>query len=99
MGAFGAIDVKTSVVLQHRTLLIVAGPDRAAFLQGLISNDIAKGTTERAIYASLLTAQGRFLHDFFIAAVGGASWLDGEAARRADLQRRPTTDQLPSKGP
>ena len=92
-----AMDAKTSVVLQHRTLLTVAGADRAAFLQGLISNDIAKVTPERAIYASLLTAQGRFLHDFFIAAAGDAYWLDVEAARRDDLKRRLTMYKLRSK--
>jgi folate-binding protein YgfZ len=86
-----------TVTLDHRALLVVGGPDRAAFLQGLISNDIAKATTERAIYASLLTAQGRFLHDFFIVAVGDAYWLDVEAARRDDLKRRLTMYKLRSK--
>jgi folate-binding protein YgfZ len=88
---------KTYVVLDHRALLVVGGPDRATFLQGLISNDIAKATPEHAIYASLLTAQGRFLHDFFIVAFGDAYWLDVEAARRDDLKRRLTMYKLRSK--
>jgi hypothetical protein len=91
------MDAKTSVVLEHRTLLVVAGPERTTFLQGLISNDIAKATPGRAIYASLLTAQGRFLHDFFIASVGDAYWLDVEAARRDDLERRLAMYKLRSK--
>jgi folate-binding protein YgfZ len=91
------IAAKTCVALDHRALLVVGGPDRATFLQGLISNDIAKATAERAIYASLLTAQGRFLHDFFIIAVGDAYWLDVEAARRDDLKRRLTMYKLRSK--
>jgi folate-binding protein YgfZ len=90
-------DARTCVVLAHRTLLVVAGPERATFLQGLISNDIGKVTPERAIYASLLTAQGRFLHDFFIAQVGESYWLDVEAARRDDLKRRLTMYKLRSK--
>ena len=40
-----------------RAVIAVAGEDRQPFLQGLISNDTAKITAERAIYATLLTAQ------------------------------------------
>ena len=58
---------RSYLVLDDRGLLAVAGDDRHDFLQGLISNDIQKATAERAIYASLLTAQGRYLHDFFVA--------------------------------
>jgi hypothetical protein len=84
-------------VLPQRAVLEIAGPDRGAFLQGLISNDIAKAGPERAIYASLLTAQGRFLHDFCIAVNGEAFWLDAEAARLDDLKRRLTLYRLRSK--
>jgi folate-binding protein YgfZ len=78
----------TFVLLRERGLLSVAGDDRRAFLQGLISNDIEKVSATRSIYAALLTAQGKYLHDFFVAEYGGALLLDGEAARLADLQRR-----------
>jgi folate-binding protein YgfZ len=76
------------VVLPDRGLLAVAGEDRLGFLQGLISNDVAKVAADRAIHAALLTAQGKYLHDFFVLEAGGALLLDAEAARRADLQRR-----------
>jgi hypothetical protein len=79
---------RSFVELGERGLLVVAGEDRRAFLQGLISNDIEKAAPERAIHAALLTAQGKYLHDFFIAAVGDTLLLDGEAVRLADLQRR-----------
>jgi hypothetical protein len=79
---------RSFVELGERGLLVVAGEDRRAFLQGLISNDIEKVAPERAIHGALLTAQGKYLHDFFIAAVGDTLLLDGEAARLADLQRR-----------
>jgi folate-binding protein YgfZ len=75
-------------VLDARGILAVAGPDRAAFLQGLVSNDTARVSGERALYAALLTAQGKYLHDFIMAEVGDAIWLDCEAARLADLKRR-----------
>ncbi|MBL8834980.1 MAG: folate-binding protein YgfZ [Alphaproteobacteria bacterium] len=91
------MQARTYATLDHRALLTVGGPDRAAFLQGLISNDIAKVAPDRAVYASLLTAQGRFLHDFCIVAVGDAYWLDVEAARRDDLKRRLTLYRLRAK--
>ena len=75
-------------LLSDRAALEVAGEDRRAFLQGLISNDIEKVAADRAVYAALLTAQGKYLHDFFIAAIGDAFYLDAEAARLADLKRR-----------
>jgi folate-binding protein YgfZ len=85
------------VELGARGLLAVAGEDRRAFLQGLISNDVEKATPERAIHAALLTAQGKYLHDFFIAALGDTLILDGEAARLADLQRRLAMYKLRAK--
>jgi folate-binding protein YgfZ len=79
---------KSFVALAERGLLVVAGEDRRAFLQGLISNDVEKVAASRAIHAALLTAQGKYLHDFFVAALGETLILDGEAARLGDLQRR-----------
>src|SRR6185437_7957873 len=49
-------------LLPARGVLEIGGPDRADFLQGLITNDVAKIGENSAIYAALLTAQGRFLH-------------------------------------
>jgi folate-binding protein YgfZ len=88
---------RSFVELGERGLLMVAGEDRRAFLQGLISNDIEKVTANRAIHAALLTAQGKYLHDFFIAALGETLILDGEAARLADLQRRLSIYKLRAK--
>ncbi|HZU90775.1 MAG TPA: folate-binding protein [Stellaceae bacterium] len=76
------------VVLEDRGILAVSGPDRRSFLQGLISNDIERVNGEEARYGALLTAQGRYLHDFVIADAGEAIWLDAEQARLADLKRR-----------
>ncbi|MGH6954711.1 MAG: YgfZ/GcvT domain-containing protein, partial [Alphaproteobacteria bacterium] len=57
------------------------------FLQGLVSNDVNKVTGGRAVYAAMLTPQGKFLHDFFIAELEGILHLDCEAERRDDLMR------------
>jgi folate-binding protein YgfZ len=84
-------------VLQDRGVLAVSGPDRASFLQGLVSNDTARISAERAVYAALLTAQGKYLHDFIMVEHGETIWLDAEAARLADLKRRLSLYRLRAK--
>jgi folate-binding protein YgfZ len=83
--------------LSARGVLEIAGADRVAFLQGLVSNDVAKVTAEQAIHAALLTAQGRYLFDFFIVGLGDALYLDTEAARLPDLQKKLSMYKLRSK--
>ena len=90
---------KAFFLLRDRGLLAVSGADSRSFLQGLVSNDIEKVGPERAIYANLLTPQGKFLHDFFIAefAPDGEATvlvLDCELERLADLERRLTVYRL-----
>ncbi len=80
-----------------RSILTVAGEDRQAFLQGLVSNDVRRAGPDQAIYAAFLTPQGKFLHDLFIAEIDGRLAIDCEAARRADLLKRLTMFKLRSK--
>ena len=83
--------------LDDRAVLRIAGPDRVAFLQGLVSNDVEKLTPTRALWAAFLTPQGKYLHDFFLVTEGEAILLDGEAARLADLLKRLKLYRLRSK--
>ena len=85
------------VLLDDRGILAVSGPDRRAFLQGLVSNDVDKVTPAEARYAALLTAQGKYLHDFMMIEAAEAILLDGEAARLADLKRRLSIYRLRAK--
>lgn len=85
------------VVLEDRGVLAVSGPDRRTFLQGLVSNDVEKVASDRAVYAALLTAQGKYLHDFIMVEHGEAIWLDAEAARLTDLKRRLSLYRLRAK--
>jgi folate-binding protein YgfZ len=85
------------VLLDDRGILAVGGPDRRAFLQGLISNDVGKVSPARACYSALLTAQGKYLHDFLILEHDEALLLDGERARVADLKRRLSIYRLRAK--
>jgi folate-binding protein YgfZ len=75
-------------LLDDRGVLSVGGPDRRSFLQGLVSNDVGKVGPTQARYAALLTAQGKYLHDFMMIELGEALLFDGERARLADLKRR-----------
>ncbi len=85
------------VLLDDRGVLAVSGPDRRAFLQGLVSNDVDKVGRESARYAALLTAQGKYLHDFIMVEVGESLWLDAEASRLTDLKKRLSLYRLRAK--
>lgn len=82
--------------LEGRAVLRISGKDRVEFLQGLVSNDVRKATGDRAIYAAFLTAQGKYLHDFFVLADGDTLLIDCEGARADDLKRRLTMYKLRS---
>jgi folate-binding protein YgfZ len=85
------------LLARDRALISVSGADRIAFLQGLVSNDVAKVSAGRALYAAFLTAQGKYLHDIFIAAIGERLLIECEAARRPDLVRRLSLYKLRSQ--
>ena len=85
------------LIAEQRGLIAISGDDRTPFLQGLVSNDVSRVSAERSVYAALLTPQGRYLHDFFIAAIGDTLYLDCEASRREDLRRRLSIYRLRSK--
>src|SRR5260370_7439336 len=86
------------VLLDDRGILAVSGPDRRPFLQGLVSNDVEKVGPTAARYAALLTAQGKYLHDFMMVEAGESILLDAEAARLGDLKRRLSMYRLRAKG-
>jgi folate-binding protein YgfZ len=85
------------VLLEDRGILAVSGADRRVFLQGLVSNDVEKVGPTQARYAALLTAQGKYLHDFMMIEFGGALWLEGETGRQSDLKRRLSIYRLRAK--
>ncbi|MFD2739136.1 YgfZ/GcvT domain-containing protein [Sulfitobacter aestuarii] len=64
-------------------ILRLSGPDTRDFLQGLVTNDIRK-LDAGPIYAALLTPQGKYIADFFLAAAGDDVLLD-VAADQADM--------------
>jgi folate-binding protein YgfZ len=77
-----------SALLSDRAVLEVTGEDRLAFLQGLISNDVALAVPGRAIWAALLTPQGKWLADFFLTAEADRLLLDAEAGQAEMLMAK-----------
>jgi folate-binding protein YgfZ len=80
--------------LLQRSVLAVSGADAESFLQGLISNDIRKLAPGTMLYAAMLSPQGKFLHDFFLARRGDAILMDCDGARVNDLVSRLTLYKL-----
>src|SRR5689334_25296494 len=83
--------------LPSRAVLEIAGEDRIAFLQGLVSNDVTEAAPGRAVWAALLTPQGKWLADFFIFADGESLLLDCEREQAAMLLQRLSRFRLRSK--
>ena len=74
--------------LPERALLRLRGDETRVFLQGLITNDLNRLAGDAALYAMLLTPQGRYLHDLFLYADGDAVLVETEAARLDGLARK-----------
>lgn len=85
-------------LLPHRSVIAVSGPDRVEFLQGLISNDTTRVSSQHAVWAALLTPQGRFLNDMFVADGGNDTLLlETERDRAAALAKKLSLYKLRSK--
>lgn len=84
-------------IFENRGVIRLAGEDRATFLQGLVSNDVLKVTPERAGYGAFLTAQGKFLHDFFLVATDDALLIETAADRLDEFFKNLRMYKLRSK--
>jgi tRNA-modifying protein YgfZ len=67
--------------LPDRGVIAVSGADRVAFLQGLVSNDVAEVSGKHAVWAALLTPQGKWLADFFVLTDAERLLLDCERSQ------------------
>lgn len=83
--------------LDDRAVIALSGQDARTLLQGLITNDIEKLVPGRALYAALLTPQGKILFDFIIAEGDGAVLLDCAAVTADALAKRLTMYRLRAK--
>lgn len=62
-------------LLPHRQVVCLRGEDKAAFLQGLVTNDVKKINSNVGLYTALLTPQGKFLNDLFIVETETGDWF------------------------
>jgi tRNA-modifying protein YgfZ len=73
-----------AALLPDRAVIKVVGDDSRGFLNGLLTADIGKVTPERAVFAALLTPQGKIVADCIVAeaptADGGGFFLDAPRA-------------------
>lgn len=83
--------------LPGRAVIAVEGEDRVSFLQGLVSNDVADVAPGRAVWAALLTPQGKWLADFFILTDGERLLLDTERDQAGALVTRLSRYRLRAK--
>ncbi|MDH3667226.1 MAG: folate-binding protein [Paracoccaceae bacterium] len=73
----------------RRSVLRMMGTDARAVLQNVVTNDVDEVRPGQAVYAALLTPQGKFLFDFMlIAAAGGAILIDVASDRAEALAQR-----------
>ena len=69
-------DMTLGEAAPDRTLWSLTGTDALTFLQGLVSNDLRPlETAAGVVWAALLTPQGKYLADFFVARRAGGDLL------------------------
>jgi hypothetical protein len=70
-------------LIADRRVLRLSGPEAREFVQDLVTNDVSKAAEDRAVYAALLTPQGKYLFDFMVLADGGEALLIDVAGPQA----------------
>ena len=84
-------------ILEDRGLLYIQGADTNEFLQNIVSNDINKVSDNSSCYASVLTAQGKYLFDFIIVKHKKGYFLDCEKKQIDQLYKQLNLYKLRSK--
>ena len=75
-------------LLENRAVIAISGGEAKGFLQGLITNDVQALAPRKAIYAALLTPQGKISFDFFAVERHEALLLDCQTTARESLLKR-----------
>ena len=90
-----------AALLPDRGVVKVSGDDARRFLNGLVTNDMAKVKPGIARFAALLTPQGKIIVDFIIAEADARGWrrlfprLPARACRRRLWKSSPSTSCAP----
>lgn len=83
-------------LLTDRGVVAVKGPDAEKLLQGLLTNDVAGLVPGRAVFAGLLSPQGKILFDFIVHRTADGLLLDVERSSAPQLAKRLTLYRLRS---
>ena len=76
--------------MTDRTILSLTGADAEEFLQGLVTNDVARARPDRdgIVYAALLAPQGKYLSDFFVIGTNDGLLIDVATSHAPALFQR-----------
>ena len=74
--------------LSHRVRLRLSGSDRVRFLNGQVTNDVAKATDSSAIPACVLNTKGRMDAYIFISSLGDSLLIDADLELRDTIKLR-----------
>ncbi len=75
-------------ILPDRGVISVTGDDARTFLQGIVSNDTEKVSSDRTGFGAFLTPQGKFLFDFFMAEHDGQILIETDNGRIEEFIKR-----------
>lgn len=84
-------------VLSDRAVLRLSGDESRAFLQGLVTQDVLSVRAGDAVFAALLTPQGKILFDFLLTPVEGGFLIDVSKSEAPALRKRLQLYKLRSK--
>lgn len=73
--------------MSNRRILRLSGADTRSFLQGLVTSNVER-LEDGLVYAAMLTPQGKYLADFFLATDGDAVLLDVDETLAEGLLKR-----------
>ncbi len=85
---YKAVREGAGLVDRPRGAIAVTGPDRASFLQGLLTNDVAALGPGTGCYAAYLTPHGRMIADVRVLELGDLMLLDVQASLTTGLVAR-----------
>jgi len=71
----------------QRSVVVLTGKDRLAFLNGLVTNDVQKLTPGRGVYAFVLNTKGRIILDVNVLHTEEATLLETDSRLAPDLCR------------
>ena len=72
------MEINETTILDDRGFIQINGDEAKDFLQNIVTNDIDKITTNLTLFSSILSPQGKYLHEFFILKIKDGYLLECE---------------------